>query len=335
MTTIYAFEPAPDHQLAGHPEHPDRLNLIQPRLSQLRVSRLEGRAAGEAEVLRVHKKALLDSLVDACLQNEAIIDLAPTYVRNRSLQLALQAAGATIECAQRVWRGEADNAFSIVRPPGHHAEPGKSMGFCLLNNVAIAAEAALADGAQRVAIIDYDAHHGNGTQSAVLADERVAFMSIHQWGIYPGTGWYEEAPGARARLINVPLPARSGDTTYGRLAEGLVAPLLRAFRPDMMLVSAGFDAHWTDPLTALGLSSAGFHALSQRLVEFAEEYCRGRILFVLEGGYDPINVANGALGVFAALTGGPFADPGDACPHPEPEPDDLIATIQRLHGFGK
>ena len=209
------------------------------------------------------------------------------------------------------------------------------MGFCLLNNVAIAAAAALADGARQVAIIDYDAHHGNGTQAAFLDDPRVAFLSMHQWGIYPGTGWYEEAAEARGRVVNVPLPARSGDRTYGCVAEEIVAPLVRRFRPELMLVSAGFDAHWNDPITSLGLSSTGFHSLSRRLVELADEQCGGRIVFILEGGYEPLNVARGAMGVFAALADRVFDDPGDASPHEDPDSAQLIDKIRNLHSFQK
>jgi acetoin utilization deacetylase AcuC-like enzyme len=285
--------------------------------------------------MRVHKRRMIKSLAESCAQGGGIIDPAPTFLRPDSLESALRAAGGAIDCVRQVWRGEANNAFALVRPPGHHAEPDRAMGFCLLNNAAIAAAAALADGARRVAIIDYDAHHGNGTQAVFLEDPRVAFLSMHQWGIYPGTGWYEEAAEARGRIVNVPLPARSGDRTYGRVAEEIVAPLVRGFRPDLMLVSAGFDAHWNDPITSLGLSSAGFHSLSRRLVELADEQCGGKIVFVLEGGYEPLNVARGAMSVFAALTDGVFDDPGDECPHKDPELEQLIDKIRSRHGFQK
>ncbi len=169
--------------------------------------------------------------------------------------------------------------------PGITPSHIRAMGFCLLNNVAIAAAAGLAHGASRIAIIDFDAHHGNGTQAAFEAEPRVAFLSMHQWGIYPGTGWYEEAPHARARMVNVPLPAMSGDRTYEHVGDAILVPWMHGFRPELILVSAGFDAHWNDPITTLGLTTSGFHALSRRLVQLAAEYSHGRIVFVLEGGY--------------------------------------------------
>lgn len=333
MHTAYALEIAPEHLYRDHPEHPERLEVLQRLLPSVAAERLETRVATRAEVGRVHSQGLIDGLESASAGGEAIIDMAPTYVTSASLGSALLAAGGTLECVQRVLQGEVGNAFAIVRPPGHHAEPDRSMGFCLLNNVGIAAASALEAGLQRVAIVDYDAHHGNGTQAAFQEDARVAYLSTHQWGIYPGTGWYEEAPHARGRIVNIPLPSRSGDRTYARLAEEVIRPFIHNFRPDLLLVSAGFDAHWNDPLTSLGLSTAGFHLLSRLLVDLADEVCQGRIVFVLEGGYDPVNLANGCLAVFAALMHRPLVDPHDASPHREPDAGEHLAAIRSLHGF--
>ena len=333
MPTVFAFEPAPDHLYTGHPEHPDRLLQLQPLLASVGADRIETRAAIHDEITSIHSPALIDSLEQACSQGEAIIDLAPTFVTRASFQSALRAAGGTLECVRHVLNGDASNAFAIVRPPGHHAEPDRAMGFCLLNNTAIAAASALESGLQRVAIVDYDAHHGNGTQAAFLGDPRVAYLSMHQWGIYPGTGWLEEAPHARSRIVNVPLPDMSGDHTYERVVDEIIRPFVHHFRPGLLLVSAGFDGHWNDPITSLGLSTSGFHLLSQRLVELADESCAGWIVFVLEGGYEPANVANGSSAVFAALMHKPFTNPHDSSPHKEPDASERLAAIRALHGF--
>jgi acetoin utilization deacetylase AcuC-like enzyme len=333
MSTGYAFEPAPAHVYSGHPEHPNRLQHLRPLLGSMGATEIEVRPATRDEIRLVHTPAMIDSITEACRQDETIIDFAPTFVTRASLDCALRAAGGTIDCVRHVLDGEASNAFSIVRPPGHHAEPDRAMGFCLFNNAAVAAASALESGLQRIAVVDYDAHHGNGTQAAFAEDTRVAYLSTHQWGIYPGTGWFADAPQARSRIVNVPLPAMSGDRTYARVVEGIVVPFIRRFKPELLLVSAGFDAHWSDPITTLGLSSAGFHQISRRLVELADEYCSGRIVFVLEGGYEPANVANGALAVFAALEHKSFVDPQDVPPDSEPDVDERLASVRALHGF--
>jgi acetoin utilization deacetylase AcuC-like enzyme len=230
--------------------------------------------------------------------------------------------------------GDAKNAFAIVRPPGHHAEPDHVMGFCIFNNVAIAAHEALTSGLERVMVIDYDAHHGNGTQAACMDDERFGFISAHQWGIYPGTGWIEDAPHARGRLVNVPLNQFAGDEVFARVTDDIFKPVVEKFRPQMLFISAGFDAHWNDPLTSLGLSTRGFFNISKKLVELAEEYCNGKIVFVLEGGYDPHNVANGATAVFGALTNSTVGkEAGDPSPHREPDHESRIAEIRKWHGI--
>jgi acetoin utilization deacetylase AcuC-like enzyme len=213
------------------------------------------------------------------------------------------------------------------------------MGFCIFNNVAIAARDALGEEGgnpplKRIAIVDYDAHHGNGTQAVFLDDERVAYLSTHQWGIYPGTGWFEEAPHARKRIVNVPLPDGSGDGTFQRVADGIFTPFIQSFKPELIFVSAGFDAHWSDPITSLGLSTAGFYMLSKKLVDLAEEHCNGKIVFVLEGGYDPANVANGAAAVFSALTGSNLdINVNDRSPYPEPDVSKRIDEVRKRHDF--
>ncbi|HUH99216.1 MAG TPA: histone deacetylase [Anaerolineales bacterium] len=333
MATAFAFVPSPSHVYPDHPEQPKRFDLLAPRLDSFGAQRLEARPASRDEIARVHQPRLISALAEVCKQGPAVIDYAPTFVTQSSFEDALLASGAALGCTRAVMSRSAGNAFAIIRPPGHHAEPERPMGFCIFNNTAIAAREALAGGIPRVAIVDYDAHHGNGTQAAFLSEERIAYTSTHQWGIYPGTGWYQEAPQARKRIVNVPLPPGSGDQTYARIADEIWVPFVRSFKPGLILVSAGFDAHWNDPLTSLGLSTAGFYTLSKKLVDLAGEYCSGKIVFVLEGGYDPTNLANGAAAVFAALTDKPFVDPGDASPRRETDAGEMIEKVRAWHGF--
>ncbi len=335
MSTAYSFVLSPGHVYADHPERPGRLDLLEPRLDSFAATRLEPQPATHAQIASVHRPELVTALERVCReQAPAVIDHAPTYVTKSSFEDARLAAGGAIACTGAVLNGEARNAFAIVRPPGHHAEPQRAMGFCIFNNIAIAVRQALAGGMERVLIVDFDAHHGNGTQAAFFNEERVAFLSSHQWGIYPGTGWIEDAPHAKKRIVNVPLGAYAGDRTFEHMLDRIVKPLTEAFRPQMIFVSAGFDAHWNDPITSLGLTTAGYFNISKKLVELADEHCAGKIVFVLEGGYDPQNVANGAAAVFAALAGresGPEVD--DKNPRPEPDRESRLDEVIQWHGY--
>lgn len=304
------------------------------------VEQIEATRATLEQVARVHQPQLIKAIEEVCKQGPGIIDHAPTYVTQTSYEDALLAAGGVIACTHAVINGDAGNAFALVRPPGHHAEPDRAMGFCIFNNIAIAAREALEHGMERVMVIDYDAHHGNGTQAACMDNERFGFISTHQWGIYPGTGWINDAPDAMGRLVNVPLHARAGDETYARVADEIFKPVVEKFRPQMLFISAGFDAHWNDPITSLGLSTQGYYNISKKLIDIAEEYCNNRIVFVLEGGYDPHNVANGSMAVFDALTRSPLpaggrarTDTHDLSPYPDPDHESRIAEIRKWHGM--
>ena len=336
MKTVYTFVPSPGHEFPDHPERPARLNVLEPKLNSFDAGRIEPQSATREEIASVHNPKLVSAIEKVCReQAPGIIDYAPTYVTPSSFEDSLLAAGGVVTCARAVLDGEAKNAFAIVRPPGHHAEPDRAIGFCIFNNVAVAARDALTRGLERVAIIDYDAHHGNGTQAAFLNDERVAFLSVHQYqpGFYPGTGWIDEAPYARKRIVNVPLPARAGDGVYEQVAERVFVPFVESFQPQMILISVGFDAHWSDPLTMLGLSTAGYLMLAKKVMALAEEHCDGKIVFVLEGGYDPGNVANGAEAVFAAATGKGRPEAHDPNPHHEPDCESRIEQVRKWHGF--
>lgn len=334
MKTGYSYVPSPNHIYPDHPERPARLELLESRLPSFAAKRIEPTPATREEVALVHNPKLVSSLERVCReQAPGIIDYAPTYVTHSSFEDALLAAGGVLACVRAVIDGEVNNAFAIVRPPGHHAEPDRAMGFCVFNNIAIAAREALNRGLERVAIIDYDAHHGNGTQAAFLSEGRVAFLSAHQWGIYPGTGWIDDAPLAKKRIVNVPLPAFAGDQAYERVADRIFLPFIQSFRPQILLISVGFDAHWNDPITSLGLSTNGYFMLAKNVVSLAKEYCDGRIVFVLEGGYDPENVANGSEAVFMAATEKGESSVNDPNPRREPDCESRIEEVRRWHGF--
>jgi len=244
MKTAYTFVRSPEHIYPDHPERPGRLDILEPRLKSYDAELMEAKPASHDEIGLVHDHRLITTLERVCREEApGVIDYAPTYVTKTSFNDALLAAGGVIACSRAVLNGDAKNAFAIVRPPGHHAEPDKAMGFCIFNNVAIAARDALAHGLERVMVIDYDAHHGNGTQAAFLNDNRVGFLSAHQWGIYPGTGWIEDAPHAKKRIVNVPLPAFAGDTVYVQVADQIFKPLVESVKPQMIFISVGFDAH--------------------------------------------------------------------------------------------
>jgi len=334
MKTAFTFVPSRTHEFPDHPERPGRLDALEPLLDSVNAERIEAVPATVEQAARVHQVELVKAIEEVCKEGPGIIDHAPTYITQTSYQDALLAAGGVIACTRAVINADAKNAFAIVRPPGHHAEPERVMGFCIFNNIAIAAREALECGLQRVMVIDYDAHHGNGTQAAFLNEERVGFISTHQWGIYPGTGRVEDAPHAKKRIVNVPLHSHAGDETYARVSDEIFRPMVESFRPQMLFISAGFDAHWNDPITSLGLSTRGYYEMSKKLVAMADEYCDGRIVFVLEGGYDPHNVANGAGAVFDALTSSQLRkDANDPSPYADVDHESRIHEILKWHGI--
>lgn len=330
MTTACALVPSPGHVFPGHEEAPSRFQLLGgwnglPGGASLHW--LNPQPASHQAVSAVHSERMLQDFQAACRLGPGITDYAPTFVTPSTYQDAFLAAGATLQCTHEVLSGRAQNAFAIVRPPGHHAEPEASMGFCLLNNLAIAVRSALNEGLERVLIVDFDAHHGNGTQAVFRAEPRVAFFSTQQENIYPfNSGTIRDFPQGTRRVVNLPLPARAGDAAFARIAAELLTPLVKQFSPQMLFVSAGFDSHWDDPLAELGLSSAGYHAYAGSLVHLAELFCNGRIVFVLEGGYNPRNLAAGVQAVLAALTHTGFS-PHDPSPYPEP---DISARLQEV-----
>ena len=289
------------------------------------LTRITPRRAGEDEMERVHRRGLVEGLARLAEAGGGPID-ADTSASADSYDAAAHAAGAGLDAIERITRGEAQRAFCAVRPPGHHATPSRSMGFCLLNNVGITA-ASLAERGERVAIIDIDAHHGNGTQEAFYEDDRVLFGSHHHWPHYTGTGAADEiGEGAgRGTNINIPLPAGATGDAYRFAIEAIVAPAVEAFNPTWLLVSAGFDGHRADPLTGLGLTSGDIAAISQDLILLAGE--RPSICF-LEGGYDLDALTASAGACLGALVGKRIVPESETAEGPG---RDVVAAVQAVH----
>ncbi|NNE95939.1 MAG: histone deacetylase, partial [Acidimicrobiales bacterium] len=284
-----------------HPERPARLDAFRHGIEQAdlaeAVTWIEAPPADRAAVERIHPGEVLDRLQMLCMQGGGPID-PDTIVNEVSSDAAWVAAGAGLELIRRLDRGEADAGWSVVRPPGHHALPNKQMGFCLINNVAVAARF-LADRGERVAVVDIDAHHGNGTQDIFYDDPDVLFVSLHQYPWYPYTGAVDEI-GAGAGVgatVNIPLPASTAGSVYRTALEEIVIPRLERFAPTWMLISAGFDGHRADPITDLGLSSGDYADAADLLMKIMPA---GRRLLFLEGGYDTDALAACAGSVAAA-----------------------------------
>ena len=290
----------------GHVESPARLDAIMGELARAPIAGITietPRAATDAEIEAVHQPGYRARL--AGLRGE-YAELDPdTAVSPGSWEAATLAAGAAVGAVEAVMRGHAANAFALVRPPGHHARPGAAMGFCLLNNAAVAAEAARRAGAERVMILDWDVHHGNGTQEIFAARDDVLYASVHQYPFYPGTGASEEVgvgPGKGA-TVNCPLPGGQDDADYGAVFHDLFLPVGRAFAPDLIIVSAGFDAHARDPLAEMGVTERGFAAMASAMAGLAESACGGKLVLLLEGGYDLGALAMSVRATLEVLTG--------------------------------
>jgi len=279
----------------SHPERPARLDAVAAGLEAAGLLascvRIDAVEADDEALLRVHSREYLDRLRAACRTGALYIDTPDSGICPASWEIARLAAGGTIEAARRIGRGEIQREFCAVRPPGHHAEAGYSMGFCLFNNVALAARALKDEfGVGRLAILDWDVHHGNGTQHTFELDPDVFFISLHgdPRFLYPGTGYpHESGRGAGAGFtMNLTFAPGTGDAEYRRVFESLVLPTLDGFRPEVLLISAGFDAHADDPLGSLSLSDEMFRWMSVETCRLAGRHAQGRILSVLEGGYN-------------------------------------------------
>ena len=305
MTPLLLPHPACLDHVTGsaHPERPDRLRAVLKALEGPAFAGLERREAPEAgrsQLTRVHPDGYVDRVLET-IPTDGYAHLDPdTIVSPGSREAALRAAGAVCAAVDAVGAGEVRNAFCAVRPPGHHAEPARAMGFCLFNNIAIGAEQARTVHAfSRVAVVDFDVHHGNGTQAVFERDGDLFYASTHQWPHYPGTGAADET--GLGNVVNVPLAALSGGREFRLAFTDHVLPALEAFHPDFLLISAGFDAHAADPLALLELTEDDFAWATAELVKAAEKACGGRVVSVLEGGYDLDALAASAAAHVRAL----------------------------------
>ncbi|MEM7641518.1 MAG: histone deacetylase family protein [Pseudomonadota bacterium] len=287
MTLLITHQAALDHVTPpGHPERVDRLRVIHQALADMDLSREEASEASDAQIARCHPQSYIDALAEAA-PTEGVVQLdADTHMSPGSLRAARLAAGGAIRAVNAVIAGETPNAFVAMRPPGHHAETARPLGFCMFGTVAIAAKHAMeVHGLDRVAIVDFDVHHGNGTQDLLWHEDRALFVSSHQVPLWPGTGMASEQ-GAHGNVMNVPLAPRTGGAEIRRRMEAAILPRLDAFAPQLVLVSAGFDAHRDDPLAELDWTADDFAWITERLCDLADAHAGGKLVSSLEGGYD-------------------------------------------------
>ena len=316
----------------GHPERVERAEAMEVAASRWVKSggtTLEPRAATDDHLRRVHDDEYI-AAIGAVRGRTAMLD-PDTFTSPESDEVARLAAGAVLTGIEYVLEATGARAFALVRPPGHHAEHDRAMGFCLYNNIAIGARWARDRGVKRVAIVDYDVHHGNGTQHTFYADPDVLFISSHQFPFYPGTGAADEigAGEARGRTVNLPLEVGATDADFDLAYRIVVVPVLREFKPELMLVSAGFDAHERDPLAGMRMTTAGYGRLTARVLATADEICEGRVVFVSEGGYDMRALVECIETVASLASGRGEIAPGDDIEGDVRRAEETIRKVQR------
>lgn len=326
-----------EHDQPFHPENSQRLKAIIQGLEKGglwdKLAMLQPGPIAEELLFRIHQPRYVQSLEKFSRSGGGMLDIN-TYLNSRSYEVALLAAGGAVQAAEAVLSGQVQQAFALLRPPGHHALPSRAGGFCLLNNIALAAEHAVHNhGLERILIVDFDVHHGNSTQEIFYSRSDVLYFSTHQYPLFPGTGhWKEigEGPG-EGFTVNLPLLAGIGDPGYQRVFSEILAPLAHRYRPQLVVVSAGYDAHWRDPLAGMRLSTTGYARLTQMLLDLAKEHCSGKIVAVLEGGYDLPALSASVAATCSVLLG---EEPRDLLGQAQEIPlplDDLLARIKEIH----
>ncbi|MBI3910030.1 MAG: histone deacetylase [Armatimonadetes bacterium] len=335
-----------EHDTGAHPEKAIRLTACVDRLAEVglwdQVEHPNFAPAPWEALTACHDEHYLRFLQQTARRGGGYLTPDTPFGRH-SFDAARLASGAAIQAVEAVLDGKFPQAFILSRPPGHHATHNQGMGFCLINHAAVAVRHLVhGRGLERVLIVDFDVHHGNGTQDIFYEDPAVLYISTHQYPAYPATGSLREVGrGAGAGFtVNVPLPAAVGDAGYARIYEQVVAPAARRFRPQFCFISAGYDAHWTDhrylSSIRMQVSVAGFTAIVRQLRDLAEELCAGRVVFLLEGGYDPTALSGSVLATLNVLLHRPVEDPLGPSPHGWPEPDvgPLIANVREIHDLG-
>jgi acetoin utilization deacetylase AcuC-like enzyme len=325
-----------DHRTPpGHPERVERGEVMSGVVTAWRQRgglTHEPRPATRAELLRVHSERHL-ATIDQSAGRAVSLD-PDTTTSPESRDVALLAAGAAIAGVEMIIQSRATRVIALVRPPGHHAERDRAMGFCLYNNVAVAAAHALSLGIERVVVMDYDVHHGNGTQWIFYEDPRVLYISTHQYPFYPGTGAADDIGRGKGAgfTLNVPLEAGSTDGDYDEVFTRLVLPVIDQFRPELMLISAGFDAHERDPLAQMRMSTAGYASLTKSLCDAAETHCHGRVVAVTEGGYDLVALKACLESSASILDGAAVPKPAEPLLGPTTRSRTAIAAVRAAQG---
>ena len=326
------------HNQSGHPENAKRLEAIISALKEKglyeKVKIIESRSAKIDEIAVCHTKEYVKYVEEFCEQGGGYFD-PDTYSNKYSFIAAATAVGSSIDLTNAVIKEEIKNGYALLRPPGHHALANRSMGFCLFGNIAIASKVALTQpDINKVAIVDFDVHHGNGTQALVGDDPNILFISTHQFPFYPGSGSIREIGDdiAERTVINIPLQAGVGDEGFKTIYRKIVVPALHRFNPDLILVSAGYDAHWDDPLANLNLSLNGYDWIARELIKSAEGICSGKIIFFLEGGYNLNVLKYGITNTIRGLMGiDTFDDPLGPSKTTEPDINRLINELHQIH----